>query len=126
MNAPQEKPPQLAKKILTSIQSWVKDRRLPKEIRPGVAHIRQVEVGKRGRNPQVVAAADELAQMISVMADGSQYPVLTRWLAGKATSEEIEQANQIISGLRARTAKKYGVRIQDLEQERDDQIKDFL
>jgi len=51
---------------------------------------------------------------------------LDKWRSGTASQEEIKDAQQIIQGLRTSVAKKYGIRIADLEQERNRQVGDFL
>ena len=78
------------------------------------------------RNKRVVEATDELGKLINNMADSGGFPVLSKWLSGDASGDEIEQAHNIIKGQRTKIAQKYGLREEDLEKERDKRNKDAL
>jgi len=117
--------PPSQKNIFFSIKNLINDSKLKKETRPGATRIHRVTEKKQLRNQRIVATTDELAMQINKMADTGQYPLLTKWLKGEATSREVEDVQQIIGNLRTRIAKKYGIRVVDLEKERDDQVDDF-
>jgi len=122
-------PPELPKpkpSLFTEIKNKIRDRNLPEEIKPGAKKLHQVREGAKFRDQTVVSAANDLSSLINNMADRGQYPVLDKWRSGTASQEEIKDAQQIIQGLRTSVAKKYGIRIADLEQERNRQVGDFL
>ena len=53
-------------------------------------------------------AASELVDVIGFVVDTGRDPKLQKWYNGKASPEEIIDAQQKIKGLRVLAAKKYG------------------